>query len=106
MIQQYVISGWGSLANYLKFLPTTGGLLPPITPAAIAASANANGGTLAVDEPPAEKIGFWDVLRPLVEQGQAADQPTEADEANEQALNDVRRQLNQNNPRRRKVRRS
>jgi len=31
MIQQYVISGWGSLANYLKFLPTTGGLLPPVT---------------------------------------------------------------------------
>jgi len=104
MIQQYVISGWGSLANYLKFLPTTGGLLPPITPAAIAASAS--GSTIAVDEPPAEKVGFWDVLRPLVEQSQASDQVTEADEASEQSLNDVRRQLNQNNPRRRKVRRS
>jgi YidC/Oxa1 family membrane protein insertase len=106
MIQQYVISGWGSLANYLKFLPTTGGLLPPITSAAIAASASANGGTLTVDEPPAEKIGFWDVLRPLVDQGQATDPVAEADEANEQALSDVRRQLNQNNPRRRRARRS
>jgi YidC/Oxa1 family membrane protein insertase len=104
MIQQYVISGWGSLANYLKFLPTTGGVLPPITPAAIAASAN--GGTIVADEPPAEKVGFWDVLRPLVEQGQAADQVTEADQANEQALSDVRRQMNQNNPRRRRARRS
>jgi YidC/Oxa1 family membrane protein insertase len=106
MIQQYVISGWGSLANYLKFLPTTGGLLPPITPAAIAASASANGGTASIDEPPAEKVGFWDVLRPLVEQGQPAEPVAETDEANEQALSEVRRQMNQNNPRRRKARRS
>jgi YidC/Oxa1 family membrane protein insertase len=106
MIQQYVISGWGSLANYLKFLPTTGGLLPPVTPAAIAASAGASGGTVTVDEPPTEKLGFWDVLRPLVEQSPTADQVAEADEVNEQALNEARRQLNQNNPRRRKARRS
>jgi YidC/Oxa1 family membrane protein insertase len=104
MIQQYVISGWGSLANYLKFLPTTGGLLPPITPAAIAA--NASDGTSVIDEPPAEKVGFWDVLRPLTEQGQAADQVADTDVANEQALNEVRRQMNQNNPRRRRARRS
>jgi YidC/Oxa1 family membrane protein insertase len=104
MIQQYVISGWGSLANYLKFLPTTGGLLPPITPAAVAASAaNSN---VPIDEPATEKIGFWDVLRPLTEQAQAADAVAETSEASEQALNDVRRQLNQNNPRRRKARRS
>ncbi|HMP43259.1 MAG TPA: YidC/Oxa1 family membrane protein insertase, partial [Roseiflexaceae bacterium] len=30
MVQQYVFTGWGSLANYLKFLPTDGGLFPPI----------------------------------------------------------------------------
>jgi len=106
MIQQYVISGWGSLANYLKFLPTTGGLLPPITPAAIAASASAGGNPAAADEAPVEKAGFWDVLRPLTEQSQAADTVIDANEASEQALNDVRRQLNQNNPRRRKARRS
>src|SRR5215217_5800573 len=69
MIQQYVISGWGSLANYLTFLPTTGGLLPPMTTAATAAASAANGGTASIDEPPTEKVGFWDVLRPLVEQG-------------------------------------
>ena len=106
MIQQYVISGWGSLANYLKFLPTTGGLLPPITPAAIAASASANGGTAGIDEPPIEKVGFWDVLRPLVEQGQPIEPVAEVDETNEQALSEVRRQMNQNNPRRRRARRS
>jgi YidC/Oxa1 family membrane protein insertase len=104
MIQQYVISGWGSLANYLKFLPTTGGLLPPITPAAIAASAN--GDTAAIDEPPAEKIGFWDVLQPLVDQSPTADQVAEAEQVNEQAISDVRRQMQQTNPRRRKARRS
>ncbi len=62
MIQQYVISGWGSLANYLKFLPTAGGLFPPpaLQPAGVAA------GTAAADAP-AVKADFWEVLRPLTE---------------------------------------
>jgi YidC/Oxa1 family membrane protein insertase len=106
MIQQYVISGWGSLANYLKFLPTDGGLLPPITPVATAA-ATAGAGTVTVEEP-APKADFWDVLRPLAE-GQpntAADDDTSA--ASEQAIAETRRQLTGNgqlNPRRRKSRR-
>lgn len=104
MIQQYVISGWGSLANYLKFLPTTGGLLPPITHAPATAVAGANGGAATADEPPGEKLSFWDVLRPLTEAG-AAPEPPEADEATEQALSEARRQLSQENPRRRKARR-
>jgi YidC/Oxa1 family membrane protein insertase len=106
MIQQYVISGWGSLANYLTFLPTTGGLLPPSTP--IAAAAATAGGTASVpaDEPAAEKPGFWDVLRPLTEQGAAPSEPPVSDSATEQAINDARRQLSQENPRRRKARRS
>ena len=104
MIQQYVISGWGSLSNYLKFLPTTGGMLPPVT-APAAAAAGANGGAVPAEEPPpAEKLSFWDVLRPLTEQG-GAEAPAE-DEATEQALSEVRRQLSQSNPRRRKTRRS
>ena len=108
MIQQYVISGWGSLANYLTFLPTTGGLLPPVTSAPQAAASSAP----EAEETPGEKVGFWDVLRPLTEQGAAgvaggaADVAAENDTATEQALNDVRRQLNQENPRRRKARRS
>jgi YidC/Oxa1 family membrane protein insertase len=106
MIQQYVISGWGSLANYLKFLPTTGGLLPPITPAAATTAAGADGGSAAVDEPAAEKLSFWSVLRPLTEQGTPAETAVETEEATEQAINNVRRQMNQSNLRRRKARRS
>ncbi|MEN9936343.1 MAG: hypothetical protein RLZZ387_2922 [Chloroflexota bacterium] len=104
MIQQYVISGWGSLANYLKFLPTDGGLLPPITP--VAAVAPAGGAPVA--EEPAQKTDFWDVMRPLMEQ-RADDEPGDAPSpATEQAIADVRRQLTGNgqmNPRRRKSRR-
>ncbi|MBK9710038.1 MAG: membrane protein insertase YidC [Kouleothrix sp.] len=109
MIQQYVISGWGSLSNYLKFLPTTGGLLPPMTPAATAAvGASAGSGAVVPaeqPEPAAEKRTFWDVLRPLTEQNEE-DEAVAEDEPTEQALSEVRRQLNQSNPRRRKARRS
>src|SRR6266536_3210872 len=105
MIQQYVISGWTTLANYLTFLPTTGGLLPPSTPTATVAT-GANGSTsVAVEEPSTEKRGFWDVLRPLTEQTSAGE-PVANESATEQAISDVRRQLNQENPRRRKARRS
>ncbi len=104
MIQQYVISGWGSLANYLTFLPTTGGLLPPSTAVAAAAAASGASITTVADEAPTEKVGFWDVLRPLTEQGSS--EPAASDTATEQSINEVRRQLNQENPRRRKVRRS
>jgi YidC/Oxa1 family membrane protein insertase len=103
MIQQYVISGWGSLSNYLKFLPTSGGLLPPLVP--VAATAGATGAAALADEPSGERLSFWEVLRPLTEQNGAASEPT-ADDATDQAINEVRRQMNQNNPRRRKPRRS
>jgi YidC/Oxa1 family membrane protein insertase len=104
MIQQYVISGWGSLANYLKFLPTTGGLLPPIVPAA--AGASAGNSAAVVEEQPAQKLSFWDVLSPLTGQENRGD--ATADEGNdtaEQAVVEVRRQINQANPRRRRARR-
>jgi len=103
MIQQFVISGWGSLANYLTFLPTTGGLLPPSTP--VAATASAGSGASVSEEPPAEKASFWDVLRPLTEQNNPSD-TAGGENTTEQALNDVRRQIGQENPRRRKARRS
>lgn len=99
MIQQYVISGWGSLANYLKFLPTDGGLLPPVMPMA-AATAGA-----PAPEEPARKAEFWEVMRPLTDQ-QADDEPAE-EPAAEQTIAETRRQLTggQLNPRRRKSRR-
>ena len=102
MIQQYVISGWGSLANYLKFLPTTGGLLPPIVP--VAAATN-SGATSLVEEQPSQKLSFWDVLSPLTEQNTRSDEHSESADATEQVIANVRRQTGQVNPRRRKVRR-
>ena len=103
MIQQYVISGWGSLANYLKFLPTNGGLLPSPTPVAALA-----GAAETVNEEPAQKADFWDVLRPLSAETADAESADEAGVTTEQAISDARRQLTGNgqiNPRRRKARR-
>jgi YidC/Oxa1 family membrane protein insertase len=103
MIQQYVISGWGSLANYLKFLPPDRGLFPPATSATAAGAAN--GSAAAAEDAP--KLTFWDVLRPLTEQGSnAVVESADADAATEQAISDARRQSGQQvNPRRRKARR-
>ncbi|MBS1967624.1 MAG: membrane protein insertase YidC [Chloroflexi bacterium SZAS-1] len=105
MIQQYVISGWGSLANYLKFLPTTGGLLPPATP--LPATSSVSSAPVATEAPAAEKVGFWDVLRPLTEPSGTSNAPdiTESDQPTEQAINEARRQLEQDNQRQRKARR-
>jgi YidC/Oxa1 family membrane protein insertase len=107
MIQQYVISGWGSLANYLKFLPPDRGLFPPAAPVAAAAT---GAGELEV----APKLGFWDVLRPLMEQGSSSTTESgdgelsaeQRDEAPASGLQAVRRSTGQPvNPRRRKARR-
>jgi YidC/Oxa1 family membrane protein insertase len=106
MIQQYVISGWGSLANYLKFLPPDRGLFPPATPPTALAAANAGSSSSALSAvEPAQKVGFWDVLRPLMDREAVVEDETVSDSATEQALSDARRQANQSNPRRRKARR-
>jgi YidC/Oxa1 family membrane protein insertase len=99
MVQQYVISGWGSLANYLKFLPPDAGLFPPAMPA----TALAGNGAASVE--PEQKLSFWDVLRPLMEQDSSKAAPGQSDAATEQAVVEVQRQLGQANPRRRKARR-
>jgi YidC/Oxa1 family membrane protein insertase len=99
MIQQYVISGWGSLANYLKFLPPDAGLFPPVAPS----TAVVGNGVASAE--PEQRLGFWDVLRPLMEQGPSTAEANESDVATEQAVVDVRRQMAQPNPRRRKARR-
>ncbi len=108
IIQQYIFTGWGSLANYLKFLPTDGGLFPPVTPTAQPASA-VSGGSAASSEEPARKVDFWDVLRPLAEarsepaesQPQAAESAAPAESVTPA---EVRRVASQMNPRRRRAR--
>ena len=105
MIQQYVISGWGSLANYLKFLPADGGLFPPPMPAPAAAAAGSGVVAASAPEPGAPR-DFWDVLRPLSD-GAKSDQAEieQPSDATEQAISDAKRQANQLNPRRRRARR-
>jgi YidC/Oxa1 family membrane protein insertase len=76
IIQQYFISGWGSLANYLKFLPADTRAQPAPALVAAGAGAGAGGGTAvidegsagaAVEEAPTQRRSFWDVVRPLVD---------------------------------------
>ncbi|NJN15759.1 MAG: YidC/Oxa1 family membrane protein insertase [Oscillochloris sp.] len=64
VVQQYFTSGWGSLANYLKFLPPDGRITTAsaLSPAVVGATA---GGAEAAA--PAPKTDFWSVMRPLTE---------------------------------------
>lgn len=116
VIQTYVISGWGSLANYLKFLPTDAGLFPPpaIVPPSESASTRETANThvepvSAVEGP---KRSFWDVLGPLAEQQTPATataalvEASPREETSETSVAEVRRRVSQQpNPRRRKTRR-
>ena len=100
IIQQYIISGWGSLANYLKFLPTDGGLFPPVPPPSVQAAASSTGsGSASATDEPARKVDFWEVLRPLTEPRSGSDEsPKQATES--AAPSEVRQAA----PRRRRVR--
>lgn len=61
VIQQYFTSGWGSLANYLRFLP------PDNRPAPALSLAPATAGQAAEAQPETPKVDFWSVMRPLTE---------------------------------------
>lgn len=91
IVQQYFTSGWGSLANYLTFLPPDRS-----TKAAQSAVIPAATGEVVVPEPPAVRAGFWDVLRPLTE----AEGPTSAaavtDAATDESIEAARRQSEPN----------
>lgn len=105
VIQQYVISGWGSLANYLKFLPTDAGLFPPIAPPTLqpATAVPAGSGSGATEEP-AQKADFWDVLRPLTDTGAEATETSAEEPEADNATPETRSTTQQMNPRRRKAR--
>jgi YidC/Oxa1 family membrane protein insertase len=117
IIQQYFTSGWGSLANYLKFLPpdkkAKAGQLTPTHATA------GSGGTVTEPEatpsrPPepavAQRPGFWEVLRPLTEMeatGSHTTSESTTDSATERATNTARqpRRTTTTNPRRPRRRR-
>jgi len=63
IIQQYFTSGWGSLANHLKFLPPDGKPQPGLTPTQTDSKQSDNSPSITI----AKRSDFWDVLRPLTE---------------------------------------
>jgi YidC/Oxa1 family membrane protein insertase len=84
VVQQYFVSGWGSLSNYLTFLPERKGYLTPATPT-VPAAAN----TSAVEERPAEPAAsFWAPLAKL----QTSSALPEGDPEMEAAIADAKRQ--------------
>ena len=105
MIQQYVISGWGSLANYLKFLPTTGGLLPPIMPVA-ATTVEPSRGPVSSGRNASRETVLLGCAAAADRAEHISEAVVETDDATEQAMAEVRRQMVQGNPRRRRPRRS
>ncbi|MFV9507396.1 MAG: YidC/Oxa1 family membrane protein insertase [Oscillochloridaceae bacterium umkhey_bin13] len=107
VIQQYFTSGWGSLANYLKFLPPDGkpsGLAPAAAAPAVL-SADSSGTAVATTT----RADFWSVMRPLTEAATPATAAVTAAEPApvatadpvEEAINEARsQQRSPTNPRR------
>ncbi|MEI7645459.1 MAG: YidC/Oxa1 family membrane protein insertase [Chloroflexales bacterium] len=101
VVQQYFTSGWGSLANYLKFLPPDGkpGTLPTFTPAVAASGGGDSGAALSVA---AQRADFWSVMRPLTEAEQTGTQEPDTTEAEIDDAHDQSHQpVNPRRPRRR-----
>jgi YidC/Oxa1 family membrane protein insertase len=74
MIQQYFVTGWGSLSNYLTFLPERKGYLTPM-PAAVPASSE---DAAAAEEAAEPGANFWTPLAKLqTSAALATDEPTE-----------------------------
>ncbi|NOK59244.1 MAG: hypothetical protein GFH27_549283n295 [Chloroflexi bacterium AL-W] len=104
VIQQYVISGWGSLANYLKFLPTDAGLFPPKLPQ----TATATAGTSALVDTSVEdtpKRDFWGVLGPLAERDTSIEEEPDTEVDSQQSKTSNRTVVGPSNSRRRRARR-
>ncbi|HEX6288662.1 MAG TPA: YidC/Oxa1 family membrane protein insertase [Herpetosiphonaceae bacterium] len=85
VIQQYFVSGFGSLTNYLPFLPERQGFLTPTTPAVVSTS----GAETVEAESEAPRADFWAPLSKLT-----ANTATSGDGATEQVISDVKRQIN------------
>lgn len=106
IVQQYFTTGWGSLANYLTFLPPDG---KPATPSP-SASAPAGGEAIGATASAAPRADFWSVMRPLVEMSEpttesatpAASQPAPDEAASASGRQPVAQPANLRKPRRRK----
>ncbi len=86
VIQQFFVTGWGSLTNYLPFLPERQGFLSPsATAAAVPVTDDEEASTA-----PEARSGFWAPLSKLT-----TDPATATGEAaSEQAISDVKRHIN------------
>lgn len=62
MVQQYFVTGWGSLSNYLTFLPERKGYLTPVTPLVAVPSGD---DAPAEDAAPEPVASFWAPLAKL-----------------------------------------
>jgi YidC/Oxa1 family membrane protein insertase len=119
VIQQYFISGWGSLANYLKFLPPDRqSRQPPAAQQAPAQSEEVVGSSGGAAVAAAPRRSFWDVMQPLVEadtavgvaggaspqthtsetREQDAETPGSNDDATSQAVEQARQQATPRKP--------
>jgi YidC/Oxa1 family membrane protein insertase len=105
IIQQYFIAGWGSLANYLPFLPPDkprGGVVTVST-----GPDGASDSMSPVPDAPAAplKTSFWEVLQPLEEVGAGGDAAQMGDQTTDATLGTARAQGNESSARRRSRRR-
>lgn len=83
VVQQYFVSGFGSLTNFLPFLPDRTGFMTPPTPQVAPDSETVE----AANEP---KSDFWTPLSKLQPNTAGAN----SDTATEQAIRDVKGQIN------------
>ncbi|RRR67022.1 MAG: membrane protein insertase YidC [Candidatus Viridilinea halotolerans] len=98
IVQQYFTSGWGSLANYLKFLPPDG--KSPTQPALAPASVTTDASGAVVVMAPAPRADFWSVMSPLTEtKDVSASEPESAKPASSDPVEDaIARARPQNRP--------
>ncbi len=84
VIQQFFVTGFGSLTNYLPFLPERQGFM---TPAPVAVSPSTSD---EPDESAAPRSDFWTPLGKLT----ATPATAGGDTSTEQSINEVKRQIN------------
>nr|WP_044199271.1 YidC/Oxa1 family membrane protein insertase [Oscillochloris trichoides] len=109
VVQQYFTSGWGSLANYLKFLPVDSGPGAATQMVPAIATAPSSSGDVTPLSDAAKHADFWTVMRPLTETespSKSTSSQSESDDTTDEAIEAARSQgRSQPNPRRPRRRR-